>query len=130
MTEWPASYRNNKEGADVRRQTKLLAMPALIGFFALSSAVSSQELPVTVPDKWEYAYILSEQKLVRASNGSNDFTDTNQYGVYRKMGGTKPLEQFRQTVDLMNILGQGGYELTVIDRYPTGIIYWFKRRMR
>ena len=104
----------------------ILIISTLVAAAAVLAARSAAQ-PAPVQPRWEYASFLRSDEAAawQAPDGSAVAPDA--FGVYEKLGG-KLLRDKVANTEVLNLVGQKGWELVAVTHLPgPEMTYWFKR---
>jgi hypothetical protein len=85
--------------------------------------------PPTTQRHWQYASLLISTRLSKWTSPDGDFLEEGDRGyvkLYVDLGGKKPPDKI-STIDLLNLVGEQGWELVTIDGGEGPHQYIFKR---
>jgi hypothetical protein len=114
--------------ASNRRWTAII----LIAFAAILILIQHQSLraePSGIRQRWQYASLMTSPRLSKWTSPDAQRTEEGDQGylhLYTDMGGTKPADKV-SLIDLLNLLGNQGWELVAIDGGEGPHQYLFKR---
>src|SRR4051812_12184823 len=95
-------------------KTILTLCGALLGVIVLTSHLSGQVAPRA--QKWEYGFIEKGSHKFRSGEKVFESKDGGFASLYASLGGVKPPKDPDRAEDaVLQLLGQGGWELTAVD---------------
>ena len=123
-------------GMNTIKRTAVWAILAATGGVCYLLLTRSATGQIVAPHGWEYARLTESPALATLEAGGHatesrgaagDQTADRTFDVYRKLGGQHPREGFN-TVDLLNLLGQDGWDLVTWQRQSADTGAYILRR--